>query len=252
MIDTHCHLTDRRLLPNVAAALDRCVTHGVLKVITIATTPGDAEDARALADRHEVVSFAAGIHPNESGKFTPEDVPQLREFMAHPKCVALGEIGLDLHWKDVPLAHQEGMFRAQLGLARELGKPVVIHAREAIPQTLAVMAEFPEVRAVFHCFTGTAEEAHHVFKAGHYMGFDGPLTYRKNEVLRYVAASAPADRVLVETDAPYLSPEPHRSVKVNEPMYVRYVLEALAIARNITVAQADALTTRNANALFGA
>lgn len=250
MIDTHCHLTDDRLAPRVAGILERCRTHGVRKVVTIATTPPDAADAIALAESHGEIYFAAGIHPNESGAFAAADVPQYAAIAAHPRCVALGEMGLDLHWKDVPLAHQEAMFREQLKLAREIGKPVVIHAREAIREALAVMADFPEVRAVFHCFTGSAQEATAVFERGYYVGFDGPITYKKNDMLRAIAAAAPVDRILIETDAPYLSPEPHRG-KTNEPMYVRYVLEALARSRNLTMAKAEDIADANAHGLFG-
>lgn len=250
MIDSHCHLTDERLLSRVAEVIARGRDAGVRRFVTIATTPQDAVVARLLADAHAEVFFTAGIHPNNSVSFNPPCVQSLREFAAHPKCVALGEMGLDDHWKDVPMDHQRAIFTAQLELAGELGKPIVIHSREAIAATLEVMAPYRSIPAVFHCFTGTAAEAHAIVGAGYFVGFTGPLTYKKNDYLRSIAATVPADRILIETDAPYLTPEPHRAVRVNEPRYVRHVLETLAEIRRLPVKAADDLTTTNTARLY--
>lgn len=250
MIDSHCHLTDERLLSRVAEVISAAVDAGVKRLVTIATTPQDAEEAVKVADAHEEVFFTAGIHPNNSMSFDPVCVNGFRGFAAHPKCVALGEMGLDDHWKDVPLDHQRQIFRAQLELAGELGKPIVIHSREAIAQTLEVLRDFASIPAVFHCFTGTPDEADAIIAAGYYIGFTGPLTYKRSDELRGIAARLPAERLLIETDAPWLTPEPHRSIKTNEPKYVARVLETLAKVRGISVAEADAITTANTTALY--
>lgn len=251
MIDTHCHLTDPRLSGQISEVLSRAAEAGVTRCITIGTDLADAEAARALSHRHDAVLFAAGIHPAYSGPFTPADVDRLRPLLADERCVALGEIGLEYHWKDVPREHQKAVFRAQLSLAAELGKPVILHSREAIADTLAILREFPTVPAVFHCFSGTPAEARAVVDRGYLIGLDGPLTFKRADTLRDIAADVPADRVLIETDCPYMTPEPHRAVKVNEPMYVRHVLETLARVRGLSVAEADALTTANARRHFG-
>lgn len=252
MIDSHCHLTDERLLAaGVGEVVRRAGAVGVEAMVTIATTPEDAVGARKLADEFPEVWFVAGIHPNNSGPYVKADLDRLREFIRHPKCVAVGEMGLDYHWKDVPVAHQREMFVAQLELAGELEKPVVIHCREAVADALGVMAKYPTIRAVYHCFTGSEEEGRAIGRAGYSVGFTGPATFKKNDGLRKVIGELPADRILIETDAPYLTPEPHRSVRVNEPMYVRYVLQTVSQVRGISLAEADALTTANTKRLYG-
>jgi len=250
MIDSHCHLTDRRLAPRVAEVLSAAAAAGVTHCVSIGTTPSDAADAQTLAHAHPGLLFTAGIHPNSTAPFAPEDVRELQPFSADPACVALGEMGLDYHWKDVSPAHQKLLFQAQLRLATDLEMPVIVHCREAVADTLEILSQFPAVRAVFHCFTGTSEEAARIAARGYSLGFTGPLTFKKNEWLREIVAALPADRILIETDAPYMTPEPFRSVKVNEPRYVPLVLETLAKARNITIAQADQLTSDNTRRLY--
>jgi TatD DNase family protein len=250
MIDSHCHLTDRRLGDQLPAVLARARDAGVTESVTIGTTPEDAIAARDLAHAHDGVFFAAGIHPNNSLPFKPDDVAQLRELLTDSRCRAAGEMGLDYYWKDVPPDHQKSIFAAQLELARSLSMPVIIHCRQAVTDTLAVLRDFPGVGGVFHCFTGTPAEARDILDAGFHLGFTGPLTFKANQFLRDIVRDAPSDRILIETDAPYLTPEPYRSVKTNEPMYVRHVLEAVAIARGLSLAEADALTTANTRRLY--
>jgi TatD DNase family protein len=251
MIDSHCHLTDPRLGGDrLAEVLAGARAARVSYCVTVGTTPSDAAEAQVLSHAHPEVLFTAGIHPNNSLPFEPGDVRELQPFAADPRCVALGEMGLDYHWKDVPPDQQKSIFRAQLELAAELSMPVVIHCREAVDDTLAVLAGFPAIRCVFHCFTGTAEEARRIAARGYSLGFTGPLTFKRNDPLRDIAASLPASQILIETDAPYMTPEPFRSVKVNEPKYVRYVLEALARIRQLTPDAADTLTTDNTRRLY--
>jgi TatD DNase family protein len=165
--------------------------------------------------------------------------------------VAMGEMGLDYFHHESPPQHQAEIFKAQLALASEVGKPVVIHCREAVRDTQEILSRFPRVPAVFHCFTGTADEARSILGAGYLIGFTGAVTFKKNDELREVARAAPADRILVETDAPYLTPEPMRKIKTNEPAFIVHTAWVVAKARGIDLAEMDRLTTENACRFFG-
>jgi TatD DNase family protein len=250
MIDTHCHLTDPRLLEQIDGVLSRAAAAGVKDIVTIGTLPGDWEAALSLAKSHPNVRCAVGGHPNNCHEFRLADLGRLRDFCNERSVVALGEMGLDYHYDFAPKERQAGFFEAQLQLAQELTMPVIIHCREAMDDCLAILKRFANVRAVFHCFTGTAEEARRVWDAGHLTGFTGVVTFRNGQALREIAAEAPADRILVETDAPYLTPEPMRKRKTNEPALVMHTAAALAKARNISLQELDALTTANAKRFY--
>jgi TatD DNase family protein len=165
--------------------------------------------------------------------------------------IALGEMGLDYHYEPIDRPRQAMFFQRQLELAKERDLPVVIHCREAVEDTLAILKDFPGVRGVFHCFTGRLSEAKRILDAGYYLGFTGPVTFKKSDELREVARMTPADRLLVETDSPYLSPEPMRGQKVNEPALVMHVAARIAAERKISVKELDEMTTANASRLFG-
>jgi TatD DNase family protein len=160
-------------------------------------------------------------------------------------------MGLDYFHRFADHDHQRSLFEAQLQLASELDRPVVIHSREAIDDTLAAMRRFPTVRAVFHCFTGTASEAERILGAGYWISFTGPVTYKKNDALREVVKLVPLDRLMVETDAPYLSPEPHRAQKTNEPALVMHTAARIAQVKGMELTDLDRQTTANAEAFFG-
>ena len=250
MIDTHCHLTDPRLLEQLEAVIDRAGSVGVTRMITIGTDLADDRAAVSLCKGRENLRCAIGIHPNYTQDARLEDVPQLRVLEGEACVVALGEMGLDYFHKFADHAHQRALFEAQLQLAAELLRPVVIHSREAIDDTLAVLGNFPSVRAVFHCFTGTIQEAERILGAGYWISFTGPVTYKKNDALREVVRLAPLDRLMVETDAPYLSPEPHRAQKTNEPALVMHTARKVAEVKGITLEELDRQTTANAEAFF--
>ena len=192
-----------------------------------------------------------GVHPNYSHEAEVADLPRLRELQRDPAVVALGEMGLDYHHHYSPRTKQFAIFEPQLALAAELGRPVVIHCREATDDCLAVMRGFPAVRAVFHCFTGTPDEARKILDAGYLLGFTGAVTFKKNDLLREAVALTPADRMLVETDAPYLTPEPHRSQKTNEPAMVVHVAATVARVKGMTVEEVDRVTSENVVRFFG-
>lgn len=250
MIDSHCHLTDPRLFDQLDDVLARARDAKVEQIVTIGTDPADAEMAIALCAKHAMVRCAIGIHPNETGNVELDAVDRIRELAKHPSVVALGEMGLDFYWDKVDRARQRAFFEAQLQVAVETATPVVIHSREAVAETLDVLRAFPSVRCVFHCFTGTMEEATQILDAGHHLGFTGPITFKKNEALREIVKMTPIGRLLVETDGPYLSPEPLRSKKVCEPAFVAHTLATVAQVKQILFSEADAITAANTRAFY--
>jgi TatD DNase family protein len=251
MVDSHCHLTDARLQSQLSNVLARAAGSGVERMITIGTSIADDEAAIALSRTFENVRCAIGIHPNYTHEADPADLPRLRELQADPTVVALGEMGLDYFHSYAPRERQLQFFEPQMQLAREVGRPVVIHSREATDDTLAVMRNFPDVRAVFHCFTGTPGEARKILDAGYFLGFTGAITFKKNDLLREAVALTPPNRMLVETDAPYLTPEPKRSQKTNEPSLVVHVAETVARVKGMQMDEVDRVTTANVAELFG-
>jgi TatD DNase family protein len=190
------------------------------------------------------------VHPNYCNEVELSALQELRPLLAKPALGAVGEMGLDYHYDSVPKSRQLEFFTAQLQIAVEANRPVVIHSRKAIDDCLAVMKDFAVPAAVFHCFTGTAPEARRILDAGWMIGFTGVVTFKKTEELRQVAAFAPAERILVETDAPYLSPEPKRGQKINEPALVMHTAAAVAAARGVTIAEIDRLTSDNARRFY--
>jgi TatD DNase family protein len=246
MIDTHCHLTDPRLAGQLEAVLARAAAAGVSGMVTIGTHAADWDAALAVTAGRSGVRCALGVHPNYCHEAELADLAKLPELQKNPAVVALGEMGLDYHHDFAPRQRQAKFFEAQLQLAQELDRPVVIHCREAVADCLAMLRVVPRVTEVFHCFTGSEAEARDVFDAGHLIGFTGVVTFRNGQELRRIAAWAPADRILVETDAPYLSPEPMRKQKINEPALVVHTAAAVAAARGMDLAGLDALTTGNA------
>jgi len=250
MIDTHCHLTDPRLGEQIDVVLERAAAAGVSRMITIGTDLDDdlkcIELCRSLAN----VRCAIGVHPNYCGHVPIEDLPQLRHLQADSSVVALGEMGLDYFHDSGPRPRQRDVFEYQLHLAAELNRPVVIHSRESIDDCLAILRNFASVPAVFHCFTGSPEEAKRIVDAGHWIGFTGAVTFKKNDRLREACALVPNDRLLVETDAPYLSPEPVRKQKTNEPAFVMHVAAVVAQVKGLSVEELDRITTGNTAKLF--
>jgi TatD DNase family protein len=251
MIDTHCHLTDPRLESQLQAVLDRAAANGVSRMITIGTDLDDARRAIALCRQRPSIRCAVGVHPNHSQNVTLEELPALREIQSDPSVLALGEMGLDYFHHHADRDRQHKVFEFQLALATELARPVVIHSREAIDDTLAQLRNFPRVAAVFHCFTGTMDEAEKILAAGYLLGFTGPITYKKSDELREVVRMMPRERMFVETDSPYLTPEPMRKQKINEPGFVKHVAEMLGQVRGWTLEETDAITTANAERFFG-
>ena len=242
MIDTHAHLDPAE----APAVLERAREAGVDRVIAIATTVAQAAETLAIAEQHDGVYACLGIHPHEAG--SPGDLDELRRLLAHERAVAVGETGLDYFRDYAPHDAQRTLFDRQLALAAELRKPVVIHTRAAEEDTLAALRDF-DGTVILHCFSSPAmlEPA---LERGWYVSFAGNVTYPKAPELREAAARVPADRLLVETDSPFLAPQPVRG-KPNEPRHVVATARVVAEARGVDFATVEADVERNAAALFG-
>ena len=252
LIDTHCHLTDGRLERRLEAVLGRAREAGVAGCICAAASVPDSESAAELAAAHEGVFCMAGVHPHDAGAADDDYLDRLTELAGGPGNVAIGEIGLDYHYEFSPRRVQQDVFAAQLDLAGRLGKPVVVHTREALGDTLAILRQSsarPE-RVVFHSFTGDGGETRLVLDAGCWVSYSGIATFDKADAIRQAAAVVPDDRIMVETDAPYLSPEPVRKMKTNEPANVAHVARCLARARGAEAEDFAELTTANAASFF--
>jgi TatD DNase family protein len=220
-------------------------------MITIGTHPADWAAAFDVCAKRDNIRCAIGVHPNYCHEVDPAELPRLRELQSHPAVVALGEMGLDYHYTFADRVRQRMFFESQLQLASELSRAAVIHCREAVDDTLAVMSAFPGVRAVFHCFTGTVAESERIIERGYLLGFTGVVTFKNSDELREAARRTPANRLLVETDAPYLSPEPVRKQKTNEPAFVMHTAAAVARARGVELPELDRITTSNVRQFFG-
>lgn len=251
LIDSHCHLTFDGLRDNVSEVLARAATAGVTECITVATDLADAERALAISAAHPFVYVAAGIHPHEAGRVADGWDRALEDIVARNDVYAVGETGLDYHYDFSDREAQLRVFQRQLQIAQQVGKPVVIHCREAQADALRILAEFPKVeRVIFHCFTGSTTEAEEILDRGYWISLTGVVTFKRSEALRAVARMIPADRLVVETDSPYLSPEPVRNVRPNEPAHVVHVAACIARQRGIAPSELAALATANTRRFF--
>jgi TatD DNase family protein len=252
LIDTHCHLNHERLEEDLNACLERAASAGVRQMIVVSYDLASSELAVAQAEAHPGVLFAAvGVHPHDSKDWDAATEARLRELSARPAVVAIGEIGLDFHYGFSPRDAQYAAFRAQLDLAREVALPIVIHCREAYAETLEILANagVEQTGGVMHCWAGNPAQARQTVELGMALGFGGTLTFKNAEEVREAARDASPEALLVETDAPYLAPMPHRG-KRNEPALTRLVAERLAEVRGVPVAEIEALTTANARRVF--
>jgi len=253
LIDTHCHLVHGRLRQRVPAVLDRAAEAGVVALICAAGNVADSKAALGLTRTYGQVYCLAGVHPHDAKEAAPGYLDQIASLAADPKNVAIGEIGLDYHYDFSPRDRQRSVFAEQLELARRLGKPVVIHTREAFEDTMAILADAGAdgEKLVFHSCTESADNVRRMLAIGAVVSFSGIVTFRKTGGLREAARLVPDDRVLVETDAPFLSPEPVRKIKTNEPAHVAHVAVCLAAVRNTSPEAFAAQTTANAVRVFG-
>lgn len=252
LVDSHCHLDFPEFSEEIEAVVGRAGAAGVGRLITISTRVAHGARLVALAERFPEVYFTIGTHPHQAAEEAETDAAAIRAFAAHPKCVGIGEAGLDYHYNYAPPDVAARVFRAQIGLARALGLPLVIHARDADADVAAILEEEMgkgTFKAVLHCFTASRALAQTGLALGLYVSFSGVLTFKNAEGLREIAREIPADRILVETDAPFLAPVPHRS-KRNEPSFVVETARVLAQVRGVELEALAAVTSANAARLF--
>ena len=254
MIDSHCHLADEAFAEDLDAVIARAQGAGITDALCILSAADEAESARAriVRDRWSAVRFAAGVHPHAAAPFAGRAAHAAALTRTHLGVFAgcaLGEIGLDYHYDFSPRDVQQEVFAAQLDLARELDLSVIIHTREATDDTFAALANAPGVRGVFHCFTGDAAMARRALEVDFYLSFAGIITFPNAGDLRDAARIVPAERLLIETDSPYLAPVPHRG-KRNEPAFVSHVLATLAVIRGAGQASIEAQVASNFRRLF--
>jgi TatD DNase family protein len=236
LVDSHCHLDGEQFNADRAEVIARARAAGVETLVAIGLQP-----ALDLADSDAGIYAVVGVHPHEAAKSTGEETAPL---LSHPKVVAVGEIGLDYHYDFAPRDVQRAVFERQLKIARSAGLPVVIHTREAWDDTVAILKQHGPGRGIFHCFSGGPAEAEEALALGYHLSFSGILTFPKAEEIRQAALLAPLDRLLVETDAPYLAPIPFRG-KRNEPAYVVHTARRLAELRGLPLDELAAVTTAN-------
>lgn len=250
--DSHCHLDATEFDADRDAVLERAREAGVALVVNPGVDLASSRKAVELAQRVDEVVAAVGVHPNYSQAFGPDTAKALRELASQPKVAAIGEVGLDFYRERVPAEDQRTAFEAQLSLAAELDLPMVIHTRnaqDAVLETLEAPRESRPPALVLHAFSGGIPEARRALDLGGWLGIGGPVTYKNASALREVVAWAPLERLLLETDAPYLPPQSHRGRR-NEPAFVREVAERVAAIKNLPVETVAAVTLSNARRLF--
>lgn len=250
--DSHCHLDPMRYGADLALVIDRARAAGLVGMAVIGTRAGDSEAAADLAAREADVVAAVGIHPNDVGEIAGDEWDRVSRLVATDRAAAVGETGLDWYRAAAPRELQRDFFDRHLRLAQEFRRPVVVHTRDSIRDALDMIREAiarAPLTVVLHSFTGTAAEAAEAVDMGCYLGFAGMVTFRSAQNLRDVAKTVPADRLLVETDSPFLSPEPYRGRR-NEPANVVHTARCLAIARGDPLEKLAAFTTENARRVF--
>jgi len=248
--DTHAHLDDEAFHNDREALIAALPASGVELVLNPGCDEASSRRAAALAAKHEFIWFAAGIHPEELSGYTDESLERTLALTMEPKCAAIGEIGLDYYWDDSQKERQKELFRRQLSFAKEKDIPVIVHDRDAHGDCLEIVRQYPGLRGVFHCFSGSAETAKELLRLGWYLGFDGPVTYKNARKLPEVLVVCPPERILLETDSPYLSPVPKRG-KRNDPSNLQYICTKVAEFRGMDPEELAAVTLQNGKTLFG-
>jgi len=246
IIDTHTHLDNIKFINDVDEVIKRAKEAGIGKFIIPAADPADLPRAIELAQKYDDIYFAVGFHPVDIDKY---DEKLIKEFINHPKCVAVGEIGLDYHWVKEPEKREKQieLFHRQIELAKDYNKPIIVHIRDATEDSVKVIEKHPDIKGVFHCYN--AAEQLLKFADRFYYGIGGVITFKNARKLVNVFPKIPKERVIIETDAPYLTPHPHRG-KRNEPAFTTLVRDKIAELWNVSAKEAEEITTKNAKRLF--
>ncbi len=255
LFDTHAHYDDVRFMNEYEGGTDSaildCLNDCVGNIVNIGTNLDNSKRSIELAEKYNEVYASVGIHPSDALLYDDVDfvMEELEKMLSHPKVVALGEIGLDYHWDDVPRETQMVYFRKQMELASNLDVPVIIHDREAHGDCLDVVKELPTVKGIFHSFSGSPEMATELVKMGWYLSFSGPVTYKNAKQPKEACKVVPSDRILIETDAPYLPPVPHRG-ELNRSTYMYFTALEIANQRGVSIEEIEKITTENAKRVF--
>ncbi len=250
LFDTHAHMDDRAFDEDRAELLESLPQQGIQLLMNPGCSLASSYNTSNLAQQYDYIYAAVGSHPDVADEVNEEVLEEYRKLCKlNPKIKAIGEIGLDYHYEDIPREIQLKAFRMQMALARELGLPVIVHERDAHEDGMKVVDEFSDVTGVFHCYSGSAEMAKELVKRGWYIGFTGVLTFKNARKAIEVASSIPLDRIVLETDCPYMSPEPFRG-KRNDPGKLYRMAEKLAEIRGLTLEEIHAITTENGKRLY--
>ena len=249
LFDTHAHLNDPAFDPDREELMAGLAAKGIGLVMNAGCSLESSRDIIKMAENYPWLYASVGSHPDSADEVNEEVIEEYRKLCAHEKVKAIGEIGLDYYYEDIPREIQKSAFRMQMALANELDMPVIIHEREAHDDGMRIVKEFPKVKGVFHCYSGSAEMARQLVNMGWYIGFTGVLTFKNARKAVETAASIPLDRIVLETDCPFMAPEPYRG-KRNDPGYLPKMAEKLAEIRGISVEEAIAVTTENAKRLY--
>ena len=250
IFDTHAHYESGAFNADRDEVLRAVNAAGVGLILNQGCDVRSSRAAVALAEAYDFIYAAVGIHPEDLECWGEDALAEICTLAEHPKCRAIGEIGLDYYWDASRKEEQKLLFRWQIELALELGKPIVVHDREAHGDSLDIVRNYPDLRGVFHCYSGSAEMAQELLKRGWYLGFDGPVTYKNARKTIEVLEICPLERILIETDSPYLSPVPMRG-KRNDSRNLRYVIDKLAEVKGVSPEEIEAVTWENGRRLFG-
>lgn len=247
--DTHCHLTDEKFDFDRDKIIEDLKSNSVVKAMLPSDNVENSVKAIELSEKYDFLYNAVGIHPEEDSRFTDEDILKIEELADNPKCKAIGEIGLDYHY-EYDKQKQKYLFEKQMEIAERKKLPVIIHTRDAIQDTYDILAKYHDVRGIMHSYSGSYEMAQKFIELGYYISFSGVVTFKNARNVQEICAKLPMDKILVETDSPYLTPHPYRG-KRNEPKYVNLVLQKVSLLHNMTEKQAAQIICKNADDIFG-
>lgn len=250
MIDSHCHLAVSEFSADIDAVIERANTAGIERMITISDAIDDIVPSQKLAEKHDCIFFTAGVHPHHASSFDlTKDLQVVRAAATHPKCRAIGEIGLDYHYMNSPKDAQQRVFEAQLVLAKELDLPAVVHCREAVEDVWTITEHVQLKKLVVHCCTEKWDDVKRFVDAGYLLSFTGIATYPKSGEIRETIRQCPIAQLMIETDSPFLAPVPHRG-KRNEPAYVIEVAKIIAEIKGLSIEEVDRITTKTTEGFF--
>ncbi|MBR5542482.1 MAG: TatD family hydrolase [Oscillospiraceae bacterium] len=247
--DTHAHLDDTAFDADRASLIESFKDTGVTRVLNASSNMASSHATVALSEKYDFIYGAVGVHPDSAERFSEEDLEEIEKLLTLPRIVAIGECGLDYYYDDVPPEIQREVFDKQAALAYELGRPIIVHDRDAHRDCLEILKKFPGIAAVYHCFSGSVEYARELVKLGFYVSFGGAVTFKNARCAPEVLKDIPHERVLLETDCPYMAPVPHRG-KRNHPGFIPLIAEKIGELWGMSAEEVGRITTKNANTFF--